>query len=385
MYEWLIIGGGVHATTIALQLRYLGLPTSQLGMIDPHDTLMGNFKMQTTRLSMPYLRSPLVHHCHPEPFDLKKFAKCHQYAQAMIGQYQRPRLDMFFDHTDNYIHQYDLTRCHIQQKAIDIERNNEYWQVTLDDERVVTARHVVLAMGTHNTPFVPDMFKGQPDVQHIHRSDFDTQMIASHVVGSGISAAHLVIKLLSEKREAPIHLWVKKPLEVFDFDADPGWLGPKNMRGFQCEKDLTQRAAINRSERHKGSMPKEMYMKLMHAENEGRLIIHQTAIDVVADHCIIIGKDRIHYDGIYLATGFEYDLMQQPLIQTIVNTYEAKLIAGFPIITPSLEWLPNLYVSGMLADLELGPFARNIMGGRMAAQRIGEVYAQSREEIQKAI
>lgn len=44
------------------------------------------------------------------------------------------------------------------------------------------------------------------------------------------------------------------------------------------------------------------------------------------------------------------------------------------MINESLEWLPNIYVSGMLADLELGPFARNIMGGRQAAKKIAQVY-----------
>ncbi|MDO5376245.1 MAG: FAD/NAD(P)-binding protein [Staphylococcus rostri] len=385
MYEWLIIGGGVHATTIALQLRHLGLPASQMAIVDPHETLMENFKMQTTRLSMPYLRSPLVHHCHPEPFDLKKYAKQHQYAQAMIGQYQRPRLDMFFDHTAHWIEEYNLASCHIQQMAIDIEQIDDYWQVLLDSDAVVKGRHIVLAMGTHHTPNIPEMYVNQPDVQHIHQQDFDAQTTASHIVGSGISAAHLVIKLLAEQRDTQIHLWLKKPLEVFDFDADPGWLGPKNMRGFQCEKDLVQRAEVNRSERHKGSMPKEMYMKLMHAESDGRLIIHQEPIDTLMDHHIVVGEEKKYYDGIYLATGFKLDLMQQPLIRTLIQRDDAKMAAGFPVITTNLEWLPRLYVSGMLADLELGPFARNIMGGRMAAQRIGEVYVQSQSTMQKAI
>lgn len=68
-YEWVIIGGGVHATTIALQLRQLGLPVEQLRMIDPHPHLLDQFDRQTARIGMPYLRSPLVHHCHPEPFN----------------------------------------------------------------------------------------------------------------------------------------------------------------------------------------------------------------------------------------------------------------------------------------------------------------------------
>ncbi|WP_346657959.1 FAD/NAD(P)-binding protein [Staphylococcus sp. IVB6246] len=385
MYEWLIIGGGVHATTIGLQLRYLGLPVEQLAMIDPHEKLMGNFKMQTSRLSMPYLRSPLVHHCHPEPFDLKKFAKQQQYAQAMIGQYQRPRLDMFFDHTDKWVEAYTLEDTHIHQEAVDIEQKDNHWEVTLDNGQIMKACHVVLAMGTHRTPYLPDMYINQPDVQHIHQRNFDDQKMASHVIGSGISAAHLVIKLLGEKRAEPIHLWVKKSLEVFDFDADPGWLGPKNMRGFQCEKDLSKRAEINCQERHKGSMPKEMYMKLMHAQDAGELIIHETPITKIENHQIHTEDTSVAYDGIYLATGFKMDLMQQPLIQSIMKRDDAQIMAGFPVLTTSLEWVPNIYVSGMLADLELGPFARNIMGGRMAAQRIGEVFVQEQKNMKKAM
>ena len=44
------------------------------------------------------------------------------------------------------------------------------------------------------------------------------------------------------------------------------------------------------------------------------------------------------------------------------------LSCGFPKITHELEWLPHLFVAGGLADLELGPFARNIMGGKEAVK-----------------
>ena len=47
---------------------------------------------------------------------------------------------------------------------------------------------------------------------------------------------------------------------------------------------------------------------------------------------------------------------------------------GFPNISYELEWLPNLFVAGGLADLELGPFGRNIMGGRRTSERICHAY-----------
>ena len=43
---------------------------------------------------------------------------------------------------------------------------------------------------------------------------------------------------------------------------------------------------------------------------------------------------------------------------------------GFPIVDSKLRWHPRVFVSGALAELELGPVSRNIAGARWAADRI---------------
>ena len=59
------------------------------------------------------------------------------------------------------------------------------------------------------------------------------------------------------------------------------------------------------------------------------------------------------------------------MIQSLIKNEDAPLTrCGLPSISSELEWLPQLFVSGGLADLELGPFARNIMGGREAAKEL---------------
>ncbi|MDT3872273.1 pyridine nucleotide-disulfide oxidoreductase, partial [Staphylococcus aureus] len=47
---------------------------------------------------------------------------------------------------------------------------------------------------------------------------------------------------------------------------------------------------------------------------------------------------------------------------------------NYPVISEKLEWIPNLFVAGCFADLELGPFGRNVMGGRKAAERIEQAF-----------
>lgn len=63
------------------------------------------------------------------------------------------------------------------------------------------------------------------------------------------------------------------------------------------------------------------------------------------------------------------------MIQSLITREHAPLAScGLPDISSELEWLPQLFVSGGLADLELGPFARNIMGGKEASLRIHQAY-----------
>ena len=43
---------------------------------------------------------------------------------------------------------------------------------------------------------------------------------------------------------------------------------------------------------------------------------------------------------------------------------------GYPLVSGDLAWAPGLHVTGLLAELEVGPAARNIVGARMAATRL---------------
>ena len=62
------------------------------------------------------------------------------------------------------------------------------------------------------------------------------------------------------------------------------------------------------------------------------------------------------------------------MVKNLIQQEQAPITRWIPQITSELEWLPWLFVAGGLADLELGPFARNIMGGRDAAERIYQAY-----------
>ena len=108
-------------------------------------------------------------------------------------------------------------------------KNQRGWSITTSHHSVIQTDCVVLAQGCHNEPFVPAAFTQAKDVCHIFSDHFNSQLFSqsSHVIGSGISAAHLTLKVLKLDKNKIVHLWMNKNIDIQHFDADPGWLGPK--------------------------------------------------------------------------------------------------------------------------------------------------------------
>ena len=65
------------------------------------------------------------------------------------------------------------------------------------------------------------------------------------------------------------------------------------------------------------------------------------------------------------------DAAQHPLLQQIQQTHPTMLVNGLPVLDDHLRWPGlELFITGGLAALQLGPAARNLHGARMAAARI---------------
>ena len=191
------------------------------------------------------------------------------------------------------------------------------------------------------------------------------------------------MKLLNHQNSDDIiHLWLNKQIEIHDFDADPGWLGPKRMNQLSVISSSAERMKLIEQERHKGSMPMELFLRLKKHEQTGRLQLHHSPIDEVRSNQIISEGHTYPYQHILLATGFVNQLGAQPFVRALIHEEDAPLNeCGYPSLTYDLEWLPQLFVMGGLADLELGPFARNIMGGKEGAERISKALSRLSKKI----
>jgi pyruvate/2-oxoglutarate dehydrogenase complex dihydrolipoamide dehydrogenase (E3) component len=83
------------------------------------------------------------------------------------------------------------------------------------------------------------------------------------------------------------------------------------------------------------------------------------------------GAGTLTSDSVILATGFDPQRPGGAWLETTVTDLGLPVApCGYPIVNQALCWTDGLYVLGPLAELEIGPVARNITGARQAAERI---------------
>lgn len=384
MQDWVIIGGGIQGITLASYLLAKKcVPIEQLTIIDPHEEPLAMWKHCTKKVGMSYLRSPSIHHLQPEPFGLEAFAKkknLHK-QQAFVPPYDRPKLSLFNEHCEHLIKDHQIKQSWVQGRVNGLKKNTDFWMIQLESGEVITSRHVVLAIGVGEQPIWPDFAYSLKEegakIEHI----FDqTKCITSEedqvlVAGGGISGVQTALKLSSELKN-PVTLLTRHPFRVKQFDSHPGWLGPKYMRHFLKKKSYDQRRSLIKQARNRGSLPAELRTMLRRAESEGLV---QSIVNEIAEtyydgriHLTFQDGTSWYGDKVILATGFHPNPPGMDwLTQTIEEEHLTCHTCGYPIVDDhTLEWSENLFVLGALAELSLGPVARNISGARRGAERI---------------
>jgi lysine/ornithine N-monooxygenase len=385
LLEWLIIGGGIQGTTIATFLIKTGKASiANLRVLDPYEVPLANWTHCTSIISMPFLRSPSVHHIDVDPFSLQSFMKQQHIAktEAFYGPYKRPSLEIFQEHCQYVLAEIELEKAWYQGRATGLKRNGNEWMVTTTKGETLSAKRVVLAFGVNEQHFWPEwahqLKQEGGAIYHVFDRDLpDLESLQNDItiIGGGITAVHLAIKL-GELYPGKVSMIKRHPFRVHDFDSDPAWLGPRNQKPYRMVKDYKRRRTMIINARHKGSIPRELYYRMIHLERSRK-------IKIMDDHiqsATINNKEmilRLEQNGLFsssfiiLATGFEAKLPQSKWLMPLIQEEKLKCAeCGYPIVTETLEWAPNLYVAGALAELEIGPISRNISGARQAAKII---------------
>jgi cation diffusion facilitator CzcD-associated flavoprotein CzcO len=381
--EWLIIGGGIHGTYFAnLFIRRTGVPPEKIAIVDPHERLLAAWHRMTANCGMRFLRSPATHQIDLPVLSLYRFAKtpAGRSLAAFIPPYNRPSLALFNEHSARVIAAGDLAARHIVARALALRRDGPV-QVVETTGEVLRTRRILLAIGLSEQPCWPGWARALrrrgAAVAHVFDPDFDRETFAAEgptlVVGGGLTAVQTALALAAAPG-AHVTLVTRRALQESQFDFDPCWIGPKCLRGFYRQDYATRRAAIDDA-RMAGSLPGEVLQAFKRAHAERQLAFRKTSVrGGVRDGKGIrldTAQGELYARRVVLATGFHPTRPGGQLIDRLVTDWGLPCNpCGYPIVGADLQWGPNLYVTGPLAELQIGPCARNIVGARNAGRQL---------------
>ena len=241
------------------------------------------------------------------------------------------------------------------------------------------ARRILLAIGMGEQPCWPRWARGLKNagarVAHIFDPDFRREQWRharrTLVVGGGITAVQTALKL-AEESSGEIHLLSRHPLRKSQYDFNPCWIGPKCLRAFYRSDFPLRRQTIDGA-RITGSLPAEVLTTFSQSRQDERIVFFKgrCAAAKSADGRLQLETSAgvLESEQVILATGFEHRRPGGELIDRLITDFNlACSPCGYPILDAGLHWGSGIYATGPLAELQLGPCARNIVGARNAGR-----------------
>ena len=356
-------------------------------VFDPSGAWLSQWHKQFSAQEIRHLRSPAVHHPDSNPHNLLAFATGR--GDELYNPYNRPGTQLFQDFCETVIDRWHLQDQVTKAKIVGLSPRRRGFQLTLDNGQTAIARRVVIATGAA-TPNIPDWAKqvsGYPPERLCHAQAVSLPALRSLagetvlIVGGGLSSAHLAIGAL--KRGAKVLLMGRRAFQEKIFDADPGWLGPKYLKGFNAEIDWDNRWGMIQQARNGGSFTPETLTRLRKFSKEGRVFLYEhcqvTHVTWEGDRWQVQCNNSAAHDcfahqsidRIWLATGTALDVAVHPLLQEVIQQYPPEIVHGLPVLDQHLRWPGcELFLMGPWAALQVGPVARNLFGAKLACDRI---------------
>jgi cation diffusion facilitator CzcD-associated flavoprotein CzcO len=377
-----IVGAGPQALTLLTHiLQKKEKWRDRVMVIDPSGEWMEQWRYQFAAQAIPHLRSPSVHHCDPNPYSLRKFAE--KRPQELYAPYDLPGTELFNDFCQEVIKKWQLEKQVFPDQVTQITPLTTGFQLQLESGENIKTRKVVLATGGGKVNFPEWVRKINSDypphtLLHSQQIDLRKMVLTGQrilIVGGGLTSGHLALGAIA--KNAITDLMTRREIQEKLFDADPGWLGPKYMKGFTAETIWQKRVEMIKKARNGGSMTPAMMLKLRRLQREGKLKIQencqiQSATWSEGQWLVQCHNGVVHqYDQIWLATGSNFHGQSHPLLANLWEKYHTNLVEGLPILDEYLRIKgTELFIMGGLAALQLGPTARNLSGGIKASKLI---------------
>ena len=390
-----IIGGGIHGISIAFRLlREVPTAAKHLAIVDRHPQPLTQWRCKTERQGMTFLRSPAVHHISADALGIVEYAERHNRTDELAPPYSQPSTKLFRDFCNSSLAELAQHPVYYQFEVAKLRWDKGAgkfpFRLISEDNEGFRSRCVILAIGADDCAYVPAEFalwQCRYPERILHASEFNVDCQTGQdnegsfvIIGGGLTAGTLA-RSLSE-RGHNVALIARKQLKTEQFDFPPVWLGPKALAEFASETDFRQRYEIIQQNRGEGSITPDVMEALMDAPNIK--VYPETCIhNIVAaeesnpEHGLQIETTRGTIEGVsrvILATGYQFDLRHYGFLRELIARHQIQLLFGLPCLDADLQLYPveNLFGSGTIAQLQIGPASGNIAGASLAYEHLRE-------------
>lgn len=384
-----MIGGGVQGTFVShvLSVR-LGVSRDDIRVLDPHVNPLARWQQTTDACGMRFLRSPAAHHVGIRTNELLDWtrANCPDWRREYLQPYLRPSLACWNAHAKSVIDEHRLEEMRIRGSALDIHRSDDGSFHVQTSVESIHSKRIVLATGNSQPlhyPALPvDSDLAGERIRHLFDPAFRRSDIQAGenvvIVGSGVSAAQLAIRLAGEQG-CRIQVLTDGMPQLSWFDSDPGWNGPRLLSRLAAIADPEERQRMVSEARIRGSFPGDTAASLLECTILGKMTMLTGRLESVcqAGNCVHLrfNDEHLTTDRLVFATGFSTAVPAAPLVGQLSARLGLPVSScGWPVVNQYCEWAAGVLVCGALAQLELGPVSRNISGIRSFARRLVERY-----------
>jgi len=389
-----IIGGGIHGISIALQLlREKPTAAKHLVIVDRYPKPLTTWRQKTESQGMTFLRSPAVHHTTPDPLGIVDYAERHNRTGELAPPYSQPSTSLFWDYCNDALaeltkhpifYQFDVAKLRWD------EGTGRYpFRIISTNNEGFRSSCVILAIGADDSPYIPSeytIWQRQFPGRIVHAAKFSVKcrdVLEEQgkvlIVGGGLTAGTLA-KSLSERGHQVV-LIMRNKVKIEQFDFPPIWLGPKALNEFSNDTDFQRRYQIIQENRGEGSITPEI-MDVLENNSNVEIYPETNICNITAAHHLQVKTTRniiSNVSRIILATGYRFNLSRYGFLSELMNQHPIPLICGLPQLDSNLQFHPieNLFGTGTLAQLQIGPAAGNIAGARLSYERFkGKLFEQ---------
>jgi thioredoxin reductase len=372
--QFLVIGAGPYGIAAAAYAKSLGVDAMVIGK--PLDSWKTNMPREM------FLRSGPDWH-----LDARGVATFDAYVKqrGLTSEQVKPvPLATFLDYASWFMGQYDVTPR--SAEVTRLQRSERVYIATLDDGSQIEAEQVLLGLGfAHFKYYPPELIEELPAGSYTHTCDtVDLEFYRSKrvLIVGGRQSAFEWAALLNEKGADEIHITHRHATPKFT-EPDWSWVQPMVRRtledhGWWRNLPYAEQERVRCDFWSVGRLTLEEWLDArVHQPN---IHIHErtriAAVKARRDstfQAVLSDGSSFNIQRIILATGYRPNMRNVAFLDRATILDPLETCEGYPVLDTEFQTnLAGLYMTGLAAARDFGPFFGFTVACPVAAKIIGE-------------